>query len=438
MGLFDSIRQRLSGKSYSQGLDLTQQDRNLIYKLFGSFGANQIASNSNALLEQGYEGNVDVYSVIKKIVDTGKVIPRVLEQRKGDEWVRVETANSLTELMANPNKGKQLTWIDFLEQLTIYLNAAGNGIAVGIKPEGFSTIEQLDVLPTSQVEINTNGNYFFPEATYQFTFNGKVMTFDQEEIGHVRMFNPTPQDTDSMLWGLSPIQVAKQVVKVGNDRWDANASIFQNRGAIGMVTDRSNAPMTEPEGKLVQEAFNRRAGGTHNSGKTLVTNKDLNYIQLAMSPSDLQLIESGVVNLRTICNVYGIDSSLFNDPANKTFNNRKEASKDLYTDAIIPMNDKVDAMLNHWLVANHFPQGGFRLRSDYSSVESLQEDFNEKATTVSMLKSNGIITANEARDHINLEESDDAAANELTVSSSTVLLPSLNDQATPDTNQDNS
>ena len=58
---------------------------------------------------------------------------------------------------------------------------------------------------------------------------------------------------------------------------------------------------------------------------------------MAMSSTDLQLVEKGVINLRAICNVFGLDSSLFNDPANKTFNNRKEAEKALYTNAIIPI-----------------------------------------------------------------------------------------------------
>jgi len=428
MGIFDNIRQKLSGKS--QGIDLQAHDRKLLYKLFGSFGANQLAMEPEKMLIDGYESNVDVYSVIKKIIDTGKVIPRVLERNVGGEWVKVEETNTLTDLMMNPNPLKNMTWIDFIEQLTLYLNASGNGMALGIIPEGFRTIEQLDVLPTGNVEINATGSFSDPMATYCMTFNGTKTIYTQEEIGHVKMFNPVYCDLDSMLWGLSPIQVARQVVQVGNDRWEANASIFQNRGAIGLITDRSNMPMQPDEAKVVQNAFNQRAAGTHNSGKTLVTNKDLNFIQMAMSPQDLQLLESGVVNLRSICNVYGIDSSLFNDPANKTFNNRKEASKDLYTDAIIPMNSKVDSMLNNWLVKNHFPQGGYRLRSDYSDVESLQEGFNEKATTVSLLKRDGIMTANEARGHINLERVDDPAADELTVSSSTVLLPSLNDQAT--------
>ena len=56
-----------------------------------------------------------------------------------------------------------------------------------------------------------------------------------------------------------------------------------------------------------------------------------------MSPTDLKLLEGQINNLRTICNIYGLDSSLFNDPENKTFSNRKEAQIAAYTDTYIPL-----------------------------------------------------------------------------------------------------
>ena len=405
MGLFDSIRQRLSGKS-SQTFNLQNLNRQQIVQILGQFDTNKLAQDSNTQFVDGYDGNVDVYSLIKRIIDTGKIIPRVLEQKKGDEWVKVEGGNSITELMESPNNTKGYTWVDIMEQLTLYFQAAGNGLMSGANAIGFGDkFMELDVLPTGLTEIqNLNNSFTNPLPHYQLTIGGKVINYTNEEVGHVKLFNPAYQDTTAMLVGLSPIQVAANLVKVGNSTLEAQASIYQNRGAYGLVTDKSNAPMNPDEAQAVQQAFQSRAAGTHNTGKTIVTNKDLNYIQLAMSPSDLKLIESGVVNLRALCNVYGLDSSLFNDPANKTFNNRKEADKALYTNAVMPQNDKIDSMLTNWLVENHFPGGTHRLRSDYSDVESLQQDFNTKASTYVSLVSAGIASRETAAQELNLPE----------------------------------
>jgi len=169
------------------------------------------------------------------------------------------------------------------------------------------------------------------------------------------------------------------VVQVGNDRWDAAAHLFQNRGMAGMITDQSNRPMSAEEATMMQGALNKRISGTDKYGGVGVTNKDLKYIPMAMSATDLQLIEQGVISLRAMCNVFGLDSSLFNDPANKTFNNRLEAEKALYTNAIMPLADKIAAKHNNYIVKNHYPDGNYRMRKDFSYVEALQKDKKQEA-----------------------------------------------------------
>ena len=100
---------------------------------------------------------------------------------------------------------------------------------------------------------------------------------------------------------------------------------------------------------------------------------------MAMSSSDLQILEKGVVNLRAICSVYGVDSSLFNDPANQTYNNRKEAEKALYTNAVIPMAEKISQKHTSFIAKNHYPDGSVRMRKDFSGVEALQTDKKQEA-----------------------------------------------------------
>ncbi len=100
---------------------------------------------------------------------------------------------------------------------------------------------------------------------------------------------------------------------------------------------------------------------------------------MAMSSADLQLIEKGVITLRAMCNVFGLDSSLFNDPANKTFNNRKEAEKSLFTNAVIPLSKKVAQHHTNYICKNHYPDGSVRMRQDFSKVEVLQIDKKQEA-----------------------------------------------------------
>jgi len=265
-------------------------------------------------------------------------------------------------------------------------------------------IVEVDILPSPSVTATTSQNFFLPNIKYQFDLGSQSRKYNQEDLEHIRLFNPGYYSVQDSILGLSPIQVAARAVQVGNDRWDADANLLQNRGAIGLITDKSNRPMRDPEAQRMQEAFELETAGPHNFGKIKVTNKDLNFIQMAMSSTDLQLVEKGPITLRAICNVFGLDSSLFNDPANKTFNNRSEATKDLYTGAVIPMSNKKAAKHTQYIALNHYPDGSVRMRQDFSETEALQKDKKTEAEK-------DLIVINGVREVLNMPISPLAKAN---------------------------
>jgi HK97 family phage portal protein len=389
-----SFWNRLTGRT-----KLTNTDRATILKFFGSFNANKLGTSQSALLTEGYESNVDVYTVINKIIIASKLAPWIVEQRDREgNWVILEDT-TIHELMAKPNKDKGYTWQDIDEQLTTYLLATGNSFMPGVELSG--KIVEVDILPSPAVTASTSQNFFLPNIKYKFDLGSQSRKYNQEDLEHIRLFNPGYDSVQDSILGLSPIQVAARAVQVGNDRWDADANLLQNRGAIGMITDKSNRPMRDPEAQRMQEAFELETAGPHNFGKIKVTNKDLSFIQMAMSSTDLQLVEKGPVTLRAICNVFGLDSSLFNDPANKTFNNRAEATKDLYTGAVIPISNKKAAKHTQYIALNHYPDGSVRMRQDFSETEALQKDKKTEAEK-------DLIVINGVREVVNMPISPEA------------------------------
>lgn len=233
-------------------------------------GNQKTPKNKQRFLEEGYEGNVDVYAVIKKIVDTSKAVPWIVERKTGDEWEVIEDT-TIHELMANPNETKGYTWDDIEEILLIYLLANGNNYMVGNAQTNRTLIEEVDILPPFAVEPQTGNNFFLPNLKYEFEIGSTKRTYEPTEIEHLMFFNPVYSTIQNSYVGLSPIQVACAVVQASNDKWDAAASLFQNRGAIGLITGRGDRPLTEEEGKQLQSHFNQSTAGTHNYGKTKVT-----------------------------------------------------------------------------------------------------------------------------------------------------------------------
>ena len=152
MGLMHSLR--------NFTLSLTESDRQTIWRRFGSFTANMFAMNGNGLIENSYERNIDAYSVIKKQVDTLKAIPWEVVRRNNDGGFDVVDGTELHDLMSNPNPTKGYTWIDIMEMKALYLLCTGDDYTHGMRPEGMRQIAELDVLPSSAVDVQTSNPYF--------------------------------------------------------------------------------------------------------------------------------------------------------------------------------------------------------------------------------------------------------------------------------------
>ena len=95
-----------------------------------------------------------------------------------------------------------------------------------------------------------------------------------------------------------------------------------------------------------------------------------------MSPSDLKIIESGVLNLRQLCNLYGHPSALYNDPNGLTYNSFETALKVLYTQAVIPTNDRLIEYFNNIITPGYNKKDNKRyiVEQDLSKIEALQSD----------------------------------------------------------------
>ena len=97
MGLLTSLAQTYLG--------LQSNERQTLYNILGGFNVNSLINSQDKQLETGYESNLDVYSVIKKIVDVSIDVPYIVERKTADGWELFED-NTITDLMKNPNVGK--------------------------------------------------------------------------------------------------------------------------------------------------------------------------------------------------------------------------------------------------------------------------------------------------------------------------------------------
>ena len=354
-------------------------------------------------VQEGYLFNPIVYSIVSFIALKASTIPFAVYEVKNDKYLNlykyaspglpqylkqaVKTKalvelpdHDLNELFMNPNTTQP--WSEFIEQTVGYKLVTGNSYTQCIGPDAGpnrGTIRELWNLPSQAVSI-VAGNRFKPIDHYEM-LGDRSVRIPSEQIIHLKYWTPE-YAAGSFLYGVSPIRAGRRVVSKSNASFDSSVSSFQNMGALGFIsgdTGNPEYPLTPEQAEMIEERLAKKTG-PRNRGKYLVTSASLKWQQTGMSPADLNIIESDKMDLRMLCNVYHVPSELFNDAANKTYSNTKEAGSAVYTNAVIPALTPFRDALNQ-KIKGRYAQNIY-IDYDTSMISELQDDISMMTTAL--------------------------------------------------------
>jgi phage portal protein BeeE len=342
---------------------------------------NDIQDNADEYIKFGYQGNADVYSIIRRYVTMSTQAKLVLKQKDASGKIVDVNGHPLNEFLTMVNPTQSMD--EFREAYAIYLLSIGNSF--WYKPVLESGMNagkttQIYTLPANDVEVfSDNHAIITPEINYKLENSNTA--FNPDEIYHSKYFNPFFYTTPS-LYGQSPLQAAANVLAKQNEAEKTQAKQFENQGPAYLLY-RDGAEtwnnITDPQKVALEKELNSLASrGKQGSG--LVMKDKFGAIKLGVSISDLNILESTREGRRILCNVYQFSAALFNDPAGSTYNNVTSARKAAWTDALIPFNDKFSNDLTQFIITpvEEYKKAGFFYAMDYSKIEELQEGIKEK------------------------------------------------------------
>lgn len=325
---------------------------------------------------EGFDSNTYVYSIINKLATAASTIyvdPKI--KNKQGEWELLESGD-FYNFAKRPNPNQNLQQLLF--EAYVYYQVTGNlvyyGVKVGKLVKEVSLLSPLKMNP--DVDFTINGAY---AKKWDYHVGGKTYTIKPEEIKHVKMFN---SDVESV-FGMSPLQAAYKTLVASNEIILADASLIKNRGAIGMLTNKGERPLTQPEREATDNALKSQIGGGSNFGAIKTTSGNFDFLSFAMSPTDLKILESGTMKKNDLCGVYGIDPKLMGSSDGGSYNNVKELKKEMYNNAVLPPLEVIidsfsDFVIPEW---NKRDNAEYKLEIRYDAIDALQEDSNTKIET---------------------------------------------------------
>lgn len=370
--------------------------------------------NVESYINNGYLFNPIVYSIVSFIAQKAGAIPWGVYEVKNDKALRLYKSatrydfntkivktkaliqlpdHELNQLFTTPNILQG--WAEFFEQVVGFKLITGNSYVHVIGPTAgvnAGSIKEIWSIP-SQIIKPIAGDAMQPVKSYQYLTSDK--TIPPEQMIHMKYWTPEYYQ-GAFLYGLSPIRAAHRLLTKSNASYDSWTSSFQNMGAVGIVSPETGTEdITEEQQEMLEQRW-RKKTGSKNRGVPVFSSTPLKWQQIGMSPSDLNIIESDKMDLRTLCNIYHVPSELFNDAGNKTYSNTKEAGSAVYTNAVLPQLNQFRDAFNNFIARKYAD----RIYIDYdaSMISELQDDLGMMTTALSGA---WWVTPNERRDIMN-------------------------------------
>jgi len=321
--------------------------------------------NYERLSKEGYEAVVTVYACVNEYLKAiGSLQWCLYERHTGQD--RELDEHALLTLLSRPNPRQ--SGVRFFQTFIGYLMISGNAYMERVGP-GLGEA-QMTKPPRELYTLRPDRMTVIPDPVemvggYEYRAGGSVVKFPVAQILHLPLFHPTND-----WYGLSPIQVAGRAVDTDNAAATWNANLLHNgarpSGAL-VVTGNLN----DDQFKRLRTMIDTEIKGEHNAGAPLLLEGGMDWKAFGLSPADMDFIESRKMSKSDIAQAYQMPAELIG-LKEATFENRKEARRSFYTEAVLPLADVLRDELNSWLT----PLFGERLRLDYNrdAIEALQED----------------------------------------------------------------
>lgn len=347
-----------------------------------SFSASGMLAD-DVLIDEGYASNTDVYAIISKLCEMSSDVPFVVEKlvdEKNDIW-EVDTDSMLNDVIHNPSD--DLTEKEFRYRTMLFLLSTGDFFWKKVEG-GYSLCRKLDILESNLVDFNLDFSNEIKYIEYN-SVEGKLTKINPKEVLHGLYYNPSLEGIRGKR-GMSPLNAAYNSLAASNDRLTAMAHLYKNRGATNIISSGSDIVLDEDEREELQKNTDKILGGAKNFNKSIVTAANVNVNQVGMNANDLELVRSADLLLRDICKAFNVPSTMFSDQSASTLDNLKVGERLIYTNAIIPNNNKLVTIYNKEIVPAYekYENKKLRVRQLTDDIEALQSIELDKANKESV------------------------------------------------------
>jgi HK97 family phage portal protein len=416
-----------------------RQGSSLIYRQ----GAMEVYSNidNTKAIDEGYNSNTAVHSIVKRDAQKFGVIPRYLYDANEIEEKAYKTIeNELSKLLNRPNKKEGQD--AFFTKLRIYERICGEAfvwlnrgdVRQGIDRYGElyerddeamdkMPVLEMYVLPSNLITIIPDPDNLFGSVGYILEQGPERIKIRDGDIIHWKSANLNfDAASREHLRGFPLLTPGYKTLQQNNDATNSAVRMYQNDGAKGFLFNETMDKLSPVQQSQIKSVIESKINSNDVKGSVATLQGKWGYENLGGTSVDLQLLEGKELTWKELCFLFEVPYELFN--SDTTFSNKEQAQKGWVSNTIIPACKQLDGELNRVLLKAFGLEGKGLICSDASGLPEMQKDMAQLATALS---SAWWLTPNEKREEMNYETLPDAQMDEVWIPSGITPQSQMND-----------
>ena len=326
---------------------------------------------------QAYEQLEVVNRAVNMIVDDSAEVPfDVGEKVQGISPIKKDVRRTRVDLLLNkePNPFQDVS--TFKRNLLIDLMIDGN---IFVYFDG----RHLYHLPAEHVTISSDENTYIEKFTYDHTIDYKP-----SEIIHIK-----ENSFNSIYRGVPRLKPAFRTMQLLGSMRRFQDNFFKNGAVPGLVLKSPNTLSEKIKERMLQAwvaRYNPQSGGRRplflDGGLEVENLSEVNF-------KNLDFQEAITNNEKIILEALGVPPILMDSGNNA---NIRPNHRLYYLETILPITNKIKYAFERYF--------GFKLDENIAGVPALQPELRDQASYFATLVNSGIMTPNEARGALRLEE----------------------------------
>lgn len=336
-----------------------------------------------------------VFNAVQVIAGSLASIPFILYQRI-DEFAREQAVKHPLYPVLRYKPNSEMDSFTWREASMIHLLLWGNSYSE-IKKDGMGRAVELWPMNPARVDIKRNGQkrlyYELDEGA------GKKRTLQAEQVLHIPGLG-----FDGRV-GYSVLHLAREAMGLGLGMETFQARFYGAGTNLGSVFEHPGR-LSEQSQENLKKSLTEKYAGLGNSQQAIILEEGMKYVKVGMPLNDAQFLESRTFQVVEIARWFNLPPHKLKDLTHATFSNIEHMQIEFVQDSMRPWFVRWEQAVFTQLLDEGEQQ---RLFAEFMIDALLRGDIVSRNQALSTQRMNGVISANEWRQKVNMNPIDGRA-----------------------------